>query len=113
LYDDRARAAFQAVQPFVNLEQVHQAGAGLERTFQEEFAWSPLHRLDALWNIDKHRRLTLTAWWPDLFYWMSNGPSQKAATPGDGTMLTDRCTTSKDPTTASLRVAARVQPRPD
>lgn len=86
LYDDRGRAALRAVQPFVNLEQVHLAGVGLERTFQEESGWSPLHRLDDLWNLDKHRRLTLTAWWPDLFYWMSNGPSQRIATPGEGTM---------------------------
>jgi hypothetical protein len=86
LYDDRGRAALRAVQPFVNLEMVHSAGVGLERTFQEDFVWSPLHRLDDLWNFDKHRRLTLTAWWPNLFYWMSNGPGQKTVTPGDGTM---------------------------
>jgi hypothetical protein len=86
LYGDRGRAALRAVQPFVNLEQAHLAGVGQERTFEEEFGWSLLHRLDALWNLDKHRRLTLTAWWPDLFYWMSNGPSPRTATPGDGTM---------------------------
>ena len=37
LYDDRARAAFRAVQPFVNLEQAHLLGVGLERSFTEEF----------------------------------------------------------------------------
>jgi hypothetical protein len=24
------------------------------------------------------------AWWPDLFYWTSNGPNQRTALPGDG-----------------------------
>jgi hypothetical protein len=86
LYDDRARAAFRAVQPFINIEQAYQLGVGLERTYAEEFRWALLHRLDALWNLDKHRRLTLMAWWPDLFYWTSNGPTQRTALPGDGTI---------------------------
>jgi len=33
----------------------------LERTFQEEFHWSLLHRLDVLWNLEKQRRLALPA----------------------------------------------------
>jgi len=45
-----------------------------------------LHRLDTLWNIDKHRRLTLMAWWPDLIFWGSNRPSNRRALPGDGTL---------------------------
>ena len=85
LYDDRARAAFRAVQPFVNLEQAHLLGISLDRSFAEDFRWDLLHRLDELWNLDKHRRLTLMAWWPELFYWSSNGPSQRTALPGDGT----------------------------
>jgi hypothetical protein len=60
-------------------------GLGLERSFSEEFRWSLLHRLDPLWNLDKHRRLTLMAWWPELFYWTSNGPTRRTALPGDGT----------------------------
>lgn len=86
LYDDRARAAFRAVQPFIDLEHAHQLGVGLDRTYPEEFRWALLHRLDALWNLDKHRRLTLMVWWPDLFYWTSNGPTQRTAIPGDGTI---------------------------
>jgi hypothetical protein len=84
LYDDRARAAFRAVQPFVNLEQAHALGIGLDRSFTEEFRWDLLHRLDELWHLDKHRRLALMAWWPELFYWTSNGPTQRTALPGDG-----------------------------
>lgn len=25
------------------------------------------------------------AWWPELFYWASNGPTRRTALPGDGT----------------------------
>jgi hypothetical protein len=66
------------------LNRHHQLGVGLERTYPEEFRWALPHRLDALWNLDKYRRLTLMAWWPDLFYWTSNGPNQRTALPGDG-----------------------------
>jgi hypothetical protein len=86
LYHSQARAAFRSVQPFVNLEAAQNVGVALDRTFEESFRWSELHRLDTLWNIDKHRRLTLTAWWPDLIYWSSNGPSNRQAFPGDGTL---------------------------
>jgi hypothetical protein len=86
LYDSRAQAAFRLVQPFANLEMVHKAGVALDRTFEDEAHWSQLHRLDTLWNIDKHRRLTLMAWWPQLIYWGSNGPSNRRAFPGDGTL---------------------------
>jgi hypothetical protein len=43
-------------------------------------------RLDAVWNIDKHRRLAGTAWWPDIIYWGSNGESHRKASRGDGTV---------------------------
>ena len=86
LYDSRARAAFRSVQPFVNLEEAHKLGVALERSFEDEASWSELYRLDALWNIDKHRRLTPMAWWPDLIYWGSDGPSSRRLLPGDGTL---------------------------
>ena len=87
LYDSQARAALRSVQPFVNLEEAHKVGVALDRSFEETFHWSELHRLDTLWNIDKHRRLTLMAWWPDLIYWGSDGPSNRRASPGDGTLV--------------------------
>lgn len=34
--------------------------------------------LDALWNLDKHRRLTLMDWWPDLLFCSGNGPAKRA-----------------------------------
>jgi hypothetical protein len=86
LYDQRARVALRSVQPFVNLEEAHKLGIALDRSFEEPYRWSELHRLDTLWNIDKHRRLTLMAWWPDLIWWGSNGTSNRRALPGDGTL---------------------------
>jgi hypothetical protein len=88
LYDTGACTAFRSVQPFVNLEEAHKLSVALDQSFEQTFRWNELHRLDTLWNIDKHRRLTLMAWWPDLIYWGSNGPSNRRALPGDGT-LTD------------------------
>lgn len=85
-YGDQARAALRSVQPFVNLEEAHRLGVAMDESFEEEFRWSELHRLDALWNVDKHRRLALMAWWPDIVYWESNGPSSRRAFPGDGTV---------------------------
>jgi hypothetical protein len=86
IYDDRAREAFRAVQPFVHLEEVKKAGVAVERSFKEETRYADLHRLNKLWNIDKHRRLALMAWWPDLIYWTSNGPSSRKMFRGDGTL---------------------------
>lgn len=86
LYDDRSFKAFRSVQPFVNLEEAHRIGVALDRRFEEEFKWSELHRLNITWNIDKHRRLSLMTWWPNLIYWSSDGESNRQAFPGDGTL---------------------------
>jgi hypothetical protein len=86
LYDDRARRAFRQVQPFFYDEQAVQYGVALSDSYKERAQWHPLIRLDRLWNIDKHRRLAIMAWWPDLIYWGSNGPSSRQMLPGDGTV---------------------------
>jgi hypothetical protein len=86
LFDDRAKAALRAVQDFVILEQSRRYGIGMDKTWEENQRWSVLHRLNILWNIDKHRRLIPVAWWPDMIYWGSNGPSNREAFPGDGTL---------------------------
>jgi hypothetical protein len=85
LYGDRARAAFRSVQPFRIHEEAIGLGVQVTDTYQQEYHWSELYRLAQLSNLDKHRRLTLTAWWPDLIYWMSNGPSKRRWLGGDGT----------------------------
>lgn len=86
LYDSRARAAMRAVQPFVHLETVLNEGVEISVDYAQWFSLSELHRLDALWNIDKHRRLTILAWRPDVIWWNSSGPSNRQLLPGDGTM---------------------------
>jgi hypothetical protein len=85
LYGDRARAAFRSVQPFRIHEEAMLLGVEVTDTYEQEYRWSELYRLTQLSNLDKHRRLGLMAWWPDLVYWMSNGPSQRRWLGGDGT----------------------------
>jgi hypothetical protein len=85
LYGDRARAAFRSVQPFRIHEEAILLGVQVTDTYEQEYRWSELHRLTQLSNLDKHRRLTLMAWWPDLVYWMSNGSSKRRWLAGDGT----------------------------
>lgn len=85
LYDERAQKAFRSVQPFHQLEAAHRRRSALDLSFEEAFQWSILHCLDVLWNIDKHRRLTLLAWWPDLIWWGSDGHTNRKLLPGDGT----------------------------
>lgn len=53
----------------------------------DRVAWDELTRLDALWNIDKHRRLAVTAWLPDIVCWGSNGESKRRASRGDRTVV--------------------------
>jgi hypothetical protein len=85
LYGARARAAFRSVQPFRIHEEAILLGVQVSETYEQEYRWSELYRLTQLSNLDKHRRLTLVAWWPDLVYWMSNGPSKRRWLGGDGT----------------------------
>ena len=88
-YTSLAQKAFRSVQPFVILEGAQRLGISLDETYEEAFRWNVLHRLDAVWNIDKHRRLTFFGrprLWPDMIWWTSNGPSNRRALPGDGTL---------------------------
>jgi hypothetical protein len=85
LYGDRARAALRSVQPFRIHEEAISLGVQITDTYEQEYRWSELYRLTQLSNLDKHRRLTVIAWWPDLVYWMSNGPSKRRWLGGDGT----------------------------
>jgi hypothetical protein len=83
-YTSRGQAALRSEQPFVIVERSHKLGVALHERYDENFRWSCLHRLDKLWNVDKHRRLTLMAWWLDLLWWGSNGPSNRRVWPGEG-----------------------------
>ncbi|GAA4256480.1 hypothetical protein [Dactylosporangium darangshiense] len=86
LYDDRARSAFRQVQPFFQDELLQQSGTQLDGSYEDHARFRPLYRLDRLWNIDKHRRLAIVRWWPDVIYWGSNGPTNRQMLRGDGTM---------------------------
>jgi hypothetical protein len=85
LYGSQARAAFRSVQPLRIHEEAILHGVQFPDTYEQEYRWSELYRLTQLSNLDKHRRLTPMAWWPDLVYWMSDGPSKRRWFGGDGT----------------------------
>lgn len=86
LYDERAREAFRVVQPFFFIEVARESGVDVEANYDERWAFAPLPSLNNVWNLDKHRRLALVAWWPDLIWWGSNGPSNRQILRGDGTL---------------------------
>jgi hypothetical protein len=84
LWNDKAQRAFRTVQPFAFGEMAAEAGVTLDRSEDVDLAWSTLHRLDKLWNIDKHRRLTIARWWPGMFWWGTNATeSKRTAVLGD------------------------------
>ncbi|MFC0533323.1 hypothetical protein [Phytohabitans kaempferiae] len=86
LYDHRARQAVRQVQPFFDDEMATRSWVVLNGSYEDRAQWHDLFRLDGLWNIDKHRRLAIMGWWPELIYWGSNGPSKRRLLPGDGTV---------------------------
>lgn len=87
LWSDRAQKAFREVQPFRIIEMAEEVGVQWNTSYEDNFAWSDLHRLNALWNVDKHRRLAIARWWPDLFWWGTNAKeSKRTAYRGDGSL---------------------------
>lgn len=75
LYDDRARAALRAAQPFYWGTVVAADTEEEQQTrFQDEYEWSLLRRLRVLNNVDKHRRLASVSVgrWPSLIYFGSD-----------------------------------------
>lgn len=85
LYPPEARTALRSVQPFSIHEEAIRQGVKVSGTCKELSRGNDLHRLAYLSNLDKHRRLTVVAWWPNIVYWMSNGPSKRRWLGGDGT----------------------------
>jgi hypothetical protein len=71
IMDDRVRRALHGVQPFFWLENMKMISVKGAKTlsYEEDSRLRPLTSVARLSNIDKHRRLTVTAWWPSLFYW--------------------------------------------
>jgi hypothetical protein len=71
IMDDRVRCALHGVQPFYWLERMKMLSVeGTNAiTYEEDSRFRPLTTIGRLSNIDKHRRLTVAAWWPRLIYW--------------------------------------------
>ena len=71
IMDDRVRYALHGVQPFYWLERMKMLSVdGTSAiTYEEDSRFRPLTTIGRLSNIDKHRRLTVAAWWPSLIYW--------------------------------------------
>jgi hypothetical protein len=65
--------------------QALNAESASDRDYADEHRHTNLAALAHLSNLDKHRRLAVTAWWPGLVYWMSDGESNRRWEPGDGT----------------------------
>lgn len=92
LFDGRAQRALRDAQSFKHHEEAVELGAvaALEAlgqpvgSLEDDFKVSALHRLNVLWNIDKHRRLVPTEWLLRDFWWPSNGPTNRRPEPGDG-----------------------------
>jgi hypothetical protein len=77
LYGPRERQAIRDVQPAWLHDEVARRGVKELHPRQDEVTYDPLWLLSRLSNIDKHRRLHLTAWWPDIAYWGSDEPSHR------------------------------------
>ena len=77
LYGAQERQAIRDVQPAWLHDEVASRGVEELRPREESVTYDPLWLLSRLSNIDKHRRLHLTAWWPDIVYWGSDKPSRR------------------------------------
>ena len=74
LVGDRVRAALRETQPFYGLEQAKSLDVenALKLTYEENFRFNALTTVSRLSNIDKHRRVTVAAWWPSITYWFGD-----------------------------------------
>jgi len=77
LYGPRERQAIRAVQPAWLHDYLAGRGETNLHERSEEVAYDHLTVLNRLSNIDKHRRLHVAAWWSELVYWGSDGPSRR------------------------------------
>jgi hypothetical protein len=82
------REALRSVQPFYGLEYLKGIGAAEGRgSYADHSPYYALSTLARMSNIDKHRRLAVTAWWPDIVSWGSNGQTNRRWLPGDGSIV--------------------------
>lgn len=76
LYGDAERKALQCVQPFALTDEAREFGVERTTDPQDDLLTDHAHRLNTLWNIDKHRRLPGLAWAREgRFWWTEEAPS--------------------------------------
>ncbi len=103
LYGDVERKALRCVQPFALTAEASDAGVELSTDPQDDLLTDHAYVLNAIWNIDKHRRLPDLAWAVDDLVWWSGsdvgyrwtGLVKKPAPLQDGTVLGELHCTSE------------------
>jgi hypothetical protein len=71
LYGDVERKALRCVQPFALAAEARAVGVEPSTDPQDDLLTDHAYALNALWNIDKHRRLPELAWAIDDLVWWS------------------------------------------
>jgi hypothetical protein len=81
------RDVIRSAQPFFHIELGRRSGiqSADDLDYETHYQHSDLGVLGYMSNIDKHRRLALTAWRPNTVWWGSDGDSNRRWLPGDGT----------------------------
>jgi hypothetical protein len=80
--------AIRSAQTFYWLADMKQRrfeSAVTELDYAAEHRKSSLFAINHLSNLDKHRRLTVMAWWPAVVSWTADGESNRSFEAGDGT----------------------------
>jgi hypothetical protein len=74
LYGDVERKALQCVQPFALADEARAVGVEPSTDPQDDLLTDHAYALNAVWNIDKHRRLPEVAWTlGNLVWWSRDG----------------------------------------
>jgi hypothetical protein len=71
MYGPTERKAMRCAQPFAMAEEMAKHGVVSDTPPEDDLRFSDLHRLHVISNIDKHRRLPVIAWLPEIAYWGS------------------------------------------
>jgi hypothetical protein len=69
---DRLTQALHRAQPFFDMVEGERLGIEYSETYEQWSRGKTLWWLAHLNNVDKHRQLAITAWWPGLTYWGSD-----------------------------------------
>jgi hypothetical protein len=77
LFGPSQQQAIREVQPAALHDDLAAQGRSDLHERSEEVEYDHLAVLQRLSNIDKHRRLHVVTFWPDLIYWGSDGPSRR------------------------------------